>query len=106
MNIVKRIIFLLVLFAWVPCKAMSDQEAKKKSSSPASIKQRILIDKIVARVNGSNILLSDLMLPRISKEGAPYTLDELVFEEILFQRAGEMQMLPSVLDIDRHIVAF
>ena len=32
------------------------------------------IDKIVARINGVNILLSDLEQPRIAKEGGKYTL--------------------------------
>lgn len=68
--------------------------------------KRHVIDRIVARVNGANILQSDLEQPRISKEGSRYSLDELTLEELLVQRAGEMHMLPTALDIDRQVVTF
>jgi parvulin-like peptidyl-prolyl isomerase len=67
-------------------------------------KKRIVVDTIVARVNGTNILKSDLELPRMGKEGGFYTLDEAILEELIFQRAVEMHMLPTPLDIDRQIV--
>jgi peptidyl-prolyl cis-trans isomerase C len=65
-----------------------------------------VIDKIVARVNGVNILQSDLELPRISKEGGFYTLQEAINEQLFFQKAIEQHLLPSELDIERQIVAF
>lgn len=67
-------------------------------------KRRVVLDTIVARVNGTNILKSDLELPRMGKEGGIYTLDEAILEELLVQRAAEMHMLPTALDIDRQIV--
>lgn len=67
-------------------------------------KKRSVVDKIVARVNGANILKSDLELPRMGKEGRTYSLDEAILEELLVQRAAEMHMLPTALDIDRQIV--
>jgi len=69
-------------------------------------KSRFVVDKILARVNGVNILQSDLEAPRISKEGGFYSLREAITEELFVQRAIEQHMLPSELDIERQIVAF
>lgn len=74
--------------------------------SKQNIKNRFVVDKIVARVNGVNILQSDLELPRISKEGGFYTLKEAITEELFIQRAVEQHMLPSELDVERQVVAF
>lgn len=68
--------------------------------------KRWVVDKIVARVNGVNILKSDLEKPQIGKEGGFYSLGEFIDEELLFQRAQEKQLLPSSTDIDRQIVSF
>lgn len=68
--------------------------------------RRWTIDKIVARVNGANILQSHLQQPRITKEGSHFTLDEAIMEELINQKAAEMQVLPSMADVDRQIVAF
>jgi len=64
------------------------------------------IDSIVARINGVNLLQSHLKSPRITKEGNPFTLEEAILEELTYQKAAETQMLPTTLDIDRHLVAF
>lgn len=68
--------------------------------------KRWIVDKIVARVNGVNVLKSDLEKPQIGKEGGVYTLGELISEELIFQRAQEKKMLPSAADVDRQIVSF
>lgn len=83
--------------------------AQLKQSAPKKVTpsyKRWTIDKIVRRVNGVNLLQSDLKNPRISKEGGRYTLDELTTEELLVQKAGELHMLPTPADIDRQLVAF
>jgi foldase protein PrsA len=78
----------------------------KKSGEAKDINKTWVIDKIVALVNGARILKSDLDKPRIFKEGGKYTLDELIEEEILVQRAIERHMLPTESDVERHVVAF
>lgn len=84
--------------------------ADQSKTSSEKIKQQAIkrwgIDKIIVRVNGANILQSDIEQPRIAKEGQPYTLDEAIMEELLVQRAAEMHMLPNTVEIDRQLVAF
>jgi parvulin-like peptidyl-prolyl isomerase len=63
-----------------------------------------LVDKIVARVNGVNILKSDVDQRRISKSGQPFTLNELVTEELYVQKAVERKMWPNDTEIKRQIV--
>lgn len=86
--------------------ATTDQLKKSVSSKKSSHSKRWSIDKIIRRVNGTNILASDLNRPRISKEGGNYTLDELTKEELLVQKSAELHMLPSITDINRQLVAF
>lgn len=69
-------------------------------------KKRICINKIKARVNGVNLLQSDLEEPRIAKEGNTFTLDEAIKDELLCQHAKEMHMQPTSLDVERQLVAF
>ncbi|MBU1007622.1 hypothetical protein KKA53_00910 [Candidatus Dependentiae bacterium] len=67
---------------------------------------REVVDKIVARVNGRNILLSDLRLPRIDKEGGIYSIEEAIDHELLFQRASERKLLAKPIDIEKYILAW
>jgi hypothetical protein len=69
-------------------------------------KKREIVDKIVARVNGRNILLSHLKQPRIDKEAKRYSLQEAVDNELLFQKAASRKLLPTSLDIEKHITAW
>ena len=66
---------------------------------------RRVVDKIVARVNGANILKSDLIKPRISKSGGGYTLEEMVTEELFCQKSAERKLLPTELGVERQIVS-
>jgi len=67
---------------------------------------REVVDKIVARVNGQNILMSDLKIPRIDKGGQVYSLEEAIEHEILFQKASERKLLATNLDIEKNIAAY
>jgi len=87
-------------------KVVKSINQKKIAPAKKTTSKRIDIDKIVARVNGVNILASDLKKPRIAKAGLPFSLDEAIFEELMYQRASQMQMLPKEADINRQIVAF
>jgi parvulin-like peptidyl-prolyl isomerase len=69
-------------------------------------KTRWVIDQVVARVNGANILRSDLDLPRIEKEGGKYSLDEAIMEELFVARSVEQHLLPNGVDVERQVVAF
>ncbi len=64
-----------------------------------------LVDKIVARANGVNILKSDLKKIRISKNGQPFSLQEAIIDELLFQKSVQRKMLPTELDVEKQIVA-
>ena len=66
---------------------------------------KILIDKIVARVNGVNILKSDLEKSQISKNGQSFTLQEAINEEVMYHKAIEKKMLPTELEIEKQIIA-
>lgn len=65
--------------------------------------KRRVVDTIVARVNGSNILKSHLEQPQISKGGETFSLKEAIDQEILFQKASERKLLPSSLDVEKYI---
>ena len=67
--------------------------------------ERKVVDKIVARVNGSNILQSDLLKPRIGKNGHSYSLDEIISEELFLQKAKERKLLPTELEVEKQIVS-
>jgi len=68
--------------------------------------EKWVIDKIIATVNGTRILNSDLNKPRIAKDGQTYSLDELIGEELLVQKSIERHFIPSESDVERQIVAF
>jgi parvulin-like peptidyl-prolyl isomerase len=64
-----------------------------------------LLDKIVVRVNGANILSSDLKKKRITKNGEPFTLNEAILDELLFQKAAERKLLPTDIEVEKQIVS-
>ncbi len=86
--------------------ATTAQMKKSGAKKVIPADKRWVIDKIVRRVNGANILQSDLALARIAKEGGRYTLEELTMEELLIQKAAELHMLPTAADIERQLVTF
>ena len=63
------------------------------------IGREIVLDKIIARVNGRNIFKSHLEEPRMMKDGKTFTLDEMLADEITMQKAEEMNTTPSAADL-------
>ena len=87
-------------------RPFEDTKASKKSIAKKTSESRTIEDQIIVRVNGKNILASDLEMPRIGKAGGKYTLNEAIMEELFYQRAAELHMLPTAIDIERQLVAF
>jgi len=85
-----------------------EETAKSQALTPTQTKSktRKIEDRIIVRVNGRNILASDLEMPRINKAGGKFSLDEAIMEELFYQRAAELHMLPTAIDIERQLVAF
>lgn len=90
----------------VDVKAQKDDVVAAEKTVINASGKKVLVDKILKRLNGVNVLKSDLEQPRIGKEGGKYSLDEHETEELLFQYAAEKHMLPTATDIERQIVAF
>lgn len=67
--------------------------------------KEIVLDKIVARINGRNILKSHLEEPRLVKNSQPFSLEELLTDEIMTQKAIEFGAAPSVADLDATLSA-
>lgn len=67
--------------------------------------KRTIVNEIVVRVNGVNILKSDLQMPRIGNNGKPYPLEALINEELMFQKAAEKKLLPTKLEVEKQIVS-
>ncbi|MCK4265301.1 peptidyl-prolyl cis-trans isomerase [Candidatus Babeliales bacterium] len=68
------------------------------------LSSRDLVDKIIARVNGINVLLSHLNQPRINSQ--PYTLEEAVAQELYFQQASRYKLVPSTLEVEKYIASY
>lgn len=65
---------------------------------------REVIDTIVARVNGFNILKSDLELTRI--DAAKYSLDELITRELYVQESAKRKMMPSNIEVEKNVASY
>lgn len=76
---------------------------KDTSVTKVGTGKRVVIDKIVARINGRNLLLSFLKQPQIDNRNKPYTLEEAIDNELLFQRSMDRKLGPSALDIEKYI---
>jgi parvulin-like peptidyl-prolyl isomerase len=68
--------------------------------------RREVVDKIVATVNGTIILRSDLEVSRIDLGGKRYTLEQAIDHELLFQKATARKLLPTALDVEKYILAW
>lgn len=91
-------VFVFVgLFVNIICLAGTE----KKSSS-----KRTIVNRVVAFVDGTKILQSDLEMPRIARDGGKYELDDLIFELAMVKKASERHVLPLEADVDRQVVAF
>ena len=65
--------------------------------------KRELVDKIVARINGANILHSDLSAPRINYDN--FTLEQCVIQELYVQEATKRKALPSNTEVDKQVAS-
>ena len=81
------------------------EEESSQNKTLKMVGKKWLIDRIEARVENALILKSDLKKPRIAKEGASYTLDEAITEEIFLHRARQFNIYPSDTDIERQIAS-
>ncbi len=81
----KKLLFLTLL-------ALSPLQAKRE-----------LVDKIIARVNGVNILQSDLDAPRINYD--KFTLEQSIIQELYVQEAAKRNIVPSNTEVDKQIAA-
>ena len=66
---------------------------------------RTLVNKIVARVNGVNILHSECAQPQINS-GQPLMLKDAVNNELLCQHATTMHLAPGIQDVERNVNEF
>lgn len=66
---------------------------------------RTLVDKILVRVDGANILMSDLKKPQLSKSGETYSLDELIEERLLINHAQKRGITVTDEVINRQIAS-
>lgn len=66
---------------------------------PQAFSREIVLDKIVARVNGKNILKSSLEENRLIKDAKPFTLDEMIKDEVTVQKAEELRTVPSAAEL-------
>ncbi len=64
---------------------------------------RVVLDRIVARVNGANIFLSDLAVPRINEP--TFSLERAILEKLYFQEAAKLHTLPTGDDIEKKIAS-
>lgn len=101
-NKVSLFIFLSLFLVFNNLFCVDEPDRNREARS----KNLWVIDRIVALVNGVRILKSDLDRPRISKDSGKYDLDEMIKEELLFQKAVDRHLIPSEADIERQIVAF
>lgn len=82
------------------------KEIDKKSVDVETEKiQGEIRERIACRVNGSNIMESSLKQPRIDRNGGFYSLDELIAEELLWQKAVELKSIPSPTEIEQRIIS-
>lgn len=79
--------------------AMPQAEIEAQTNNP------VLVDKILVRVNGSNILMSDLKKPQITKSGEPYSLSELIDEKLLIEHAQKRGFTVNDEIVNRQIAA-
>lgn len=90
---------ILVLFSALFSLSLTTQSAY------GFAKKRWIVNKIVTRINGKNILQSDLTRPRVDKNGQFLTLEDAILEEACVQQAQEKHMMPTQADIKRQIVS-
>ena len=90
--------FVVAAIVFVPLQA-----AAPGKTLGLGVPGRELLDKIVVRVNGRNILHSDINQPQIEKDGGKQSTKDAIEQELMFQKAAERKLLPSSLDIEKHL---
>lgn len=80
-----------------------DHNATLERGYRSPISGNAIEDRIVARVNGENILLSDLNESRIDKDGQRQTLDEAIAESLLIHKGVENKFKIEDLEVEKQI---
>lgn len=105
----KKMKLLFSLFAtlnmslYVTSCLANESEVNKKENFEAIKVEKETVDKIVVRVNGVNILKSNLEKPQIITGGQFLSLKDSITEELLFQKAVERKMLPTIAEVNKQI---
>lgn len=110
MNKKMKLLFSLLVILNISLLYVNNCLAKKSAeSTKVHFKSRKVeketVDKIVARVNGVNILKSNLEKPQIITGGQTLSLKDSIREELLFQKAVERKMLPTVAEVNKQIAS-
>lgn len=66
--------------------------------------KRVVLDRIMARVNGANVLLSDLVQRRINDD-KPFDLERAIAAKLYHQEAIRKDLLPKSVDIEKRIAS-
>lgn len=111
-----RVINLFLVFSFLSCAATEvvkqeikkdiKQENKINNTKVAQSKDKVkkdTVDKIIVRVNGVNILKSDLEKPQIISGGQRMDLEAAINQELLIQKASEHKMLATSAEVDKQI---
>lgn len=102
----KKTTFQLRTTSTTPLSPSSKPLQKKRPTESTQTEHHgVLLDQIVCRVNGANIMESDLHKPRIDKDGTTCSLDELIAEELLWQKATELKCIPTPQEIDHRLTS-
>ncbi|MCK4499224.1 hypothetical protein KAU11_01900 [Candidatus Babeliales bacterium] len=72
----------------------------------ASLFAREVVDECVATVNGVRFLRSDTKELRIDNDGKPFSIDVIIDEELMIQKAQEYGVTVSAAEIDNQVEAF
>jgi parvulin-like peptidyl-prolyl isomerase len=102
-------IFILV-FSFTSClateKIKTEEVKNKKITTETTEKpQRVLVDQIVARVNGVNIVKSVIEKPQIVT-GQPLSVEDAIKQELLFQKAVDFKFIPTPAEVEKQISNF
>ncbi|MBU4269731.1 hypothetical protein KJ644_00270 [Candidatus Dependentiae bacterium] len=108
----KKILNILILGLLVSNSFAANDKSKNNKDKNSKVEtkadeksERVLVDEIVARVNGVNILKSVIEKPQIVT-GQALSADEAVKQELLFQKAVDYKFLPTAAEVEKQITNF